>query len=285
MKKNRLFLITLLIMLCSVAAAVNAEPAASADDQLTAISKRIENPVNKISTVPFTYQIYAGVGSDNNQSQNQLYIRPVLPIILNSDWMLISRAVIPLEISTPAYTAQGISSGGYASGIGNIVFSGYLTAREQNSKLLWGLGPVVSTPTATNLNTGNYNWGIGPAAIGVFRDGPWVVGSVINNVWSVGNVNNPENKLDWQFFAHYNLNDGWDISTSPEIFVNWNSNLANGVSLPLGFGISKTFKIDGQLCNAGVQQYYYVLHPQNGPEYMAQFVFSLIFPDYASSNH
>lgn len=281
-----------LIAMTFVATIAFATPTESAttttatEDQFTAISKRIENPVNRITTIPFNYQIYTGTGrnsdgSEGNQIQNQLSLRPVLPIILNDNWMFISRTVIPVEISTPNYNSQGISSS-YTSGLGNITLSGFLTPRNQESKLLWGFGPVVSTPTASSLNTGNYDWGLGPTLMAVYRTGPWVVGSIVNNVWSVGSVNNPENKMDWQFFAHYNLENGWALSTSPEIFANWTESGSNCVSLPLGFGVSKTFKVGEQICNAGVQQYYYVLHPDNGPQYMAQFTFTLVFPDYGS---
>ena len=259
------------------------------DDQMTAISKRIENPVNKISTLPFTYQVFTGNGlnsdgSEGNQLQNQLYLKPVLPFLINKDWMFISRTVIPISISTPNYTNQGVgASSGYTSGIGNITLSGFLTPRDQDSKLLWGIGPVVSAPTATNLSTGNFDWGLGPTVMAVYRSGPWVVGSIINNVWSVGSTNSTENKLDWQFFAHYNLSNGWAISTAPEIFANWTATTSdNRYTLPLGLGVSKTFKIGEQICNAGIQQYYYALHPDNGPQYMTQVSFSLVFPDYSS---
>ena len=309
MKKSVGYTLVLVLLLSFGLSAMAAEPAAEpqqpsmltiaaaelpgaklpTDDQMTAISKRIENPVNKISSLPFTYQVFTGTGlnstgTEDNLVQNQLYLKPVIPFLLNKDWMFISRTVIPIEISTPNYTNQGAGpSSGYTSGIGNITLSGFLTPRDQDSKLLWGIGPVVSTPTATNLSTGNFDWGLGPTVMAVYRSGPWVVGSIINNVWSVGSTTSTENKLDWQVFAHYNLSNGWAISTSPEIYANWTATTNdNRYTLPLGLGVSKTFKIGEQICNAGIQEYYYALHPNNGPEYMTQFSFTLVFPDYSS---
>jgi len=120
---------------------------AAEDDSMTAIGKRIENPANAIVTVPFVYQLFTGAGltsnrTEGNQLQSQLQIRPTIPFVLNSDWMFINRDVVPIEFSTPNYGNQGSEpSSGYTAGLGNITLSGFLTPRDQESKLLWGGRP------------------------------------------------------------------------------------------------------------------------------------------------
>ena len=258
---------------------------ATEDDSMTAIGKRIENPANAIVTVPFVYQLFTGAGltsnsTEGNQIQSQLQIRPTIPFVLNSDWMFINRDVVPIEFSTPNYGSQGSGpSSGYTAGLGNITLSGFLTPRDQESKLLWGVGPVISLPTATNLSTGSGNWGLGPTVLAVFKDGPWIVGSVIENVWSVGSSSKPQNLMNWQFFAHYNFTNGWALSTTPQIFANWiAASNDDRYTVPLGLGVTKTFEIGQQISSISIQEYYYVLHPTNGPQTLTQISLTLIYP-------
>jgi hypothetical protein len=49
-----------------------------------------------------------------------------------------------------------------------------------------GVGPIAASPTITNKNLGSNVRGIGPAVVAVRMDHPWVYGTLVNNVFSLG---------------------------------------------------------------------------------------------------
>ena len=58
------------------------------------IAKESENPIGNLTVLPFENYTNFGVGPHDG-TQNILEFEPVVPIHLNQDWNLITRAVIP----------------------------------------------------------------------------------------------------------------------------------------------------------------------------------------------
>jgi hypothetical protein len=77
-----------------------------------------------------------------------------------------------------------------------------------------GLGPAFTLPTASDKRLGTGKWSAGPAAVVLTIEGPWVVGTRINNQWSfVGNRGRADvNEFLLQPFAHYNFRHGWYVA-------------------------------------------------------------------------
>ncbi len=141
------------------------------------LAKAAQNPVAKLISVPFQNNFNFGIGP-NNAVQYVLNVEPVIPIGLSEDWNLITRTVVP-TINQPS-PAPGIRS---AFGLGDINPQFYFSPAK-SEKLLWGVGPTFTFPTATDPLLGAGKWSAGPTMVAVFKDGPWVLGTLLNNQWS-----------------------------------------------------------------------------------------------------
>jgi len=102
----------------------------------------------------------------------------VLPLVLNKDWLFVSRTVVPW-LSVP------LPGGVRLTGIGDIQEQMYFTQRKA-SAFVWGAGPILSIPSATLdiARTGQYT--LGPTAVGLFIHDRWLVGILANNRWRIG---------------------------------------------------------------------------------------------------
>jgi hypothetical protein len=136
------------------------------------LAKETQNPVANLISVPFQNNFNFGIGP-NDATQWVLNVQPVIPITLNKDWNLITRTIMPI-INQPSF-APGIPS---AFGLGDINPSLFLSPANAG-KLIWGVGPTMTFPTATDSLLGNGKWSAG-AEPGPARDaGPL-------GLWSTG---------------------------------------------------------------------------------------------------
>ena len=62
--------------------------------------------------------------------------------------------------------------------------------------------------------------------LSIFIDGPWVVGSLANNVWA-GSGQDRVNEMTINPFFNYNMAHGWYLAYAPLITANWMANGGN----------------------------------------------------------
>jgi hypothetical protein len=141
-----------------------------------------------------------------------LNVQPVAPFSLNEDWNLVTRTIIP-TISTPLPWGERVT------GIGDLNPTFFFSPVKPTNGIIWGAGPVFVLPTATNELTGQGKWSVGPSFVAVKIAGPWVIGALINNVWSVAGNSAREsvNQMTLQPFLNYNFPGGWYLTSSPII--------------------------------------------------------------------
>ncbi len=134
-------------------------------------------------------------------------------------------------------------------------------------------------PTATDDALGSDKWGLGPSLVLISMQGPWVLGSITNNVWSVGGSGDEDvNLFTWRPFINYNLPDSRYLTTSPLIAANWEASSGNKWTVPLGGGFGKIFRIGKQPVNAQVQGFYNVEIPEFGAEWTLRAQLRFLFP-------
>ncbi len=106
-------------------------------------------------------------------------------------------------------------------------------------------------PSATDDFLGTKKWGAGPSAVILDMNGPWVYGTLVNNVWSFAGDDSrgDVNMLTVQYFVNYNLPDGWYLVTSPIITSNWEADSGNKWTVPFGGGFGKITRIGRQPVN------------------------------------
>jgi len=240
--------------------------------ELEMLAKLAQNPVANVISVPFQNNTNFGYGPPNNKgTQNVLNIQPVVPITLSHDWNLITRTIIPL-ISQPSFTAGGSES----FGLSNISFTAFLSPANPG-KLIWGIGPVATFPTATSVNVGSKStWGLGPSAVLLTTPGHWVFGALANNVWNI--AGDSANNMLIQYFVNYNLPNGWYVTSSPIITANWNQPSGQKWVVPFGAGFGKLFKLGKLPINGNVSAYYNAVKPDIGPDWTLRVQFTILLP-------
>jgi len=250
MTKYKIMTLGLALMVTTVCFA---QEKAEIDEE--ALAQAAQNPIADMISVPFQNNMNLNVGPDD-KVQNVLNIQPVWPFPINEDWNLITRTILPV-ISQP----EIIPGYGRTVGIGDINFTAaFSPAKPTASGLIWGVGPVFLLPTASDDVLGTKKWGIGPTAVALKIQGPWVYGALINNIWSVAGDDDRAdvNQMLLQPFVNYNLSKGWYITSAPIITANWEADSDNRWTVPIGAGVGKIFRIGKQPINAQLSYYYNV---------------------------
>jgi hypothetical protein len=264
----RRIIMCLLVLGCLLLAA----PILAAEQSAEELAKKAQNPIANMISLPLQNNLNFNYGPQGSP-QNILNIQPVIPFGVGSDWNLITRTIMPV-ISQPAFTPVQDSQ----FGLGDTVFSAFLSPAK-SGKFIWGVGPIVQLPTHTDDRLGSTMWGLGPTAVGLRMDGPWVYGALVNNVWSLGGSDKTRyNNFLLQPFLNYNFGrTGTYLTTAPILTANWRT---GDWVVPLGGGAGQIFKVFGkQPVNVSLQAYYNVARPDNiGPEWQMRFQMQFLFP-------
>ena len=144
--------------------------------------------------------------------------------------------------------------------------------------LIWGAGPVVLFPTGAE-GIGADKWGLGPAVVLLTMPGNWVVGSLFSNVWSIGGSGESDvNLFTWQYFVNFNMDGGWYLTSAPIMTANWEAEVGDKWTVPLGGGVGKIFRIGRRPMNGQVSAYYNVSKPEFGADWQLRIQLQILFP-------
>ena len=252
--------------------------AAHAETSLN-LAKSTQNPIGvnpeaRHFTLPFVNYTNFGNGTTKS-TQDMLEIKPVIPFRLNNQFDFFLKTIVP-------FTHQASGTGnGYLNGLGDINPTLFIGPAE-NRHLLWGLGPTMILPTATNTALGAGKLSVGPELVLIAMPDVWTLAILTYNVWSVaGHPDRPSvNEFNFQYFITYNfVNTGWYLTTQPTITANWMTQTGNKWTLPFGAGVGRLFSIGHQPINFSVQAYDNVVRPSTGPHWTMQCTLEFLFSD------
>jgi hypothetical protein len=130
----------------------------------TDLAKQSQNPIANLISVPFQNSINFGIGP-HDRTQNLLLIEPVVPISLGNKWNLISRTIFPV-----LYQPDVESTSGGEFGLGDINESLFFSPKNPG-RIIWGVGPIVQFPTATDDVLGTGKWEAGPTVVALTMPG------------------------------------------------------------------------------------------------------------------
>jgi hypothetical protein len=260
--------------------AVGQSTAPASQSQLTNndLSKETENPVTLMITIPLRYEADFNDGPYYATKDTFELDQAVVPFRLNDDWSLITRTKLPAYSQPPKKLGDS-----WESGLGN-GYTTFFLSPAGGEGFYWGAGPVLYYPSATNTALGVNKWGSGPsvAFVSENHDSPWVLGAVVNNIWSFGEPpqsSDRTNSLLINPFISYHLGDGWSVETSPNITANWLSKTGQVWTVPIGGGIAKTFRVGNQPVKLAIDSYYNAIRPEAGNEtWLLQLTMTLLFP-------
>ena len=136
------------------------------------LAKQTQNPIADLISVPLQSNFNFGAGSKDKMIYI-LNVQPVIPIKLNDKWNVITRTIMPI-INQPSLfpTAGGLVHSTTGTGLGDINPTFFLSPAAE-SAFIWGLGPTMTLPTATDRDLGSGKFSIGPAGVVVVMQGPW----------------------------------------------------------------------------------------------------------------
>jgi hypothetical protein len=249
-----------------------AEPPPAGDDE--DLVKKTQNPVADLISVPFQNNFNFGAGSKDEMVWI-LNVQPVIPISLSENWNLITRTILPI-INQPSLF-PGMDS---AFGLGDINPTLFLSPAKP-SKFVWGVGPTMTLPTASRSLLGSGKWSAGPAAVGLFMDGPWVVGALANQQWSFAGWGDEDvNALLIQPFLNYNLPHSWYLVSAPIITANFSAGSGDHWTVPVGGGGGRLWRLGkiGLPLNTQLQAFYNAVNPDFGPDWQLRFQLQFLFP-------
>ena len=207
------------------------------------LAKQLANPVASLISVPLQNNFEFGVGLFDGFKYN-LNVQPVIPISLSEKWNMISRTIIPI-ISQSDVSAKGQSE----TGLGDVAQSIFFSPKEVKKGLVWGVGPVLLLPTATNNALGANKWAAGPNALILKLQGQWTYGALVNHMWSyAGNGLNDINATFFQPFITYANKSGASITLASENTQSWDNDIFGGFT---GIYYAKVMKFGKQMVQLG----------------------------------
>lgn len=258
--------------------ALGGRPARAADESATELAKKTQNPVADLISVPLQSNFNFNVGI-KDATVYVLNVQPVIPIKLSHEWNLITRTIVPV-INQPSLFPGPNRISGSAWGLGDINPSLFLSPAKPGA-IIWGVGPTFTLPTATDWRLGSGKFSLGPTAVALTMQGPWVIGALANNQWSVAGWGEKDvNQLLIQPFVNYNLGDGWYLTTSPIMTSNWEARSSDHWTVPVGAGVGKLFKVGKLPINTSLQAYYNVEKPKYAAEWQLRFQVQFLLPGF-----
>jgi hypothetical protein len=205
-------------------------PALAFAQDAEALAKQTQNPVASLISVPLQGNWDFGLG-DDEETATLLNIQPVMPFGVSHSTNVILRVIMPL-------TSQPGPEGTRINGLGDIVATAFFSPIK-SGRIIWGAGPVVLLPVATNNSLGSEKFGVGPSAVALTQPGKWTIGGLFNHIWSTSGAadRSDVNSTFLQPFANYNLGGGLSVGASMEASANWEAD--DTWTAPLLFNVSK----------------------------------------------
>ncbi len=237
------------------------------------LAKASQNPVSSLISVPFENNINFNAGSED-ETDYILNIKPVYPMNVSENWNLINRLIVPVISQGERAPGQGREFG-----LGDFTYQAFLSPAKPG-RIIWGVGPTLVIPTGTDDRLTSDKWSLGPSTVVLTMPGHWVLGALVQNVWSFAGDSDDQdvNQFLLQYFINYNMKGGWYLTSSPNITANWKADSENTWTVPFGGGFGRVFKIGKQPVNMKLAGYYNAERPDDGSDWTLQVSLTLLFP-------
>ena len=286
-----------------------------AEDQAAELAKQLSNPIASLISVPFQANEDFHMGPTNKGYQFKLNFQPVIPVSIGKDWNLIVRTILPVISQHDVFYRDIPSFPGLPDrilndippalrddaedearkfydrevrkhpqnrsqdGLGDTVQSFFLSPKEPGpGGIIWGVGPVVLYPTATQDLLGGEKWGLGPTFVVLKQTGGWTVGMLANQIWSVAG-NDERNNISASFvqpFITYTTKTHTTFALNTESTYDWET---SQWTVPLNLSVAQILKLGKQPVQIQLGGRYYAEGPSGAPDWGVRLTFTLLFPE------
>jgi len=261
MKKTLLVILPLLSFLLVFVPARHALAQNVSGGGSAELAQELTNPIADLITIPIQTTWDRNIGPRDDGWKLQTNIQPVIPFEVNADWNLVTRTIVPL-----IYQDDIAPHAGSQFGAGDINLSLFFSPKKPAAgKIIWGAGPVLLLPTATDDLLGAEKWGAGPAAVALTMIGPWTIGALANHVWSYAGENDRQDisSTFLQPFVAFTTPSAWTVSLQTESTYNWKT---EKWSVPVTMALSKLVRWGKVPLSLQGGIGYWAESPNSGPE-------------------
>jgi hypothetical protein len=236
------------------------------------IAMQLSNPVASLISLPLQNNFDWGGGPNGDGFQYRINIQPVIPFTLNNDWNLISRTILPYVYQEDIIGTT--SQSGFSDTVQSLFFS---PKAPTASGWIWGAGPALLVPTATDDLLGTEKWGAGPTAVFLRQQNGWTYGALANHIWSYAgdDARQDVSATFLQPFLTYTTDMHTTFSLNTESSYDWEN---SQWTVPINLGISQLLKIGGSPIQFQLAGRYYAEAPDNGPEWGLRFGITFLWP-------
>lgn len=182
------------------------------------LALKLANPLVSMISVPFQFNMMVGVGPYNG-SQLLTNFQPVIPFTIGKV-NVITRTIVPF-IENRNVFEQGATT----FGLSDINFSAFITPAKPG-KVIWGVGPAITFPTATTSYLGAEKWAAGPTAAFLKQTkSGWTYILLARQIWSFAGSKDIDNVSPFYLNPGlgYSFKSGAGLGGNFEISGDWNN--------------------------------------------------------------
>lgn len=236
------------------------------------LAKKLSNPIANLISLPLQNNLDWGGGPNDDGFQYKLTVQPVIPISLNEDWNVISRTILPYVYQKNIIDTS--SQSGLADTSQSFFFS---PVKPTKGGWIWGAGPVLQIPTATDDLLGEEKWGAGPTAVVLKQEGAWTYGALVNHIWSFAGESGRDdvNRTFLQPFMSYTTKTFTTFGLNTESSYDWER---EQWTVPINATVQQLLKVGKQPLALQLGGRYYAEGPSGAPEWGLRFQVSFLFP-------
>jgi hypothetical protein len=236
------------------------------------LAKAVRNPFAAEIQVQFSNGFDFGAAGGNGLLYT-FTLQPIIPFKLTDSWSLITQSVWPIS-SIPGSAGSGRITG---TGDSNIQF--YFSP-ERTTPFIWGFGPVLGIPTASNSLLGSGKWTLGPGFAIIRQTEHWTYGVLVNQFWSfAGGKNRGSVSLTFiQATVSFTWKNGWSLTLESQSTYNANASAGDRWTVPLEMLVSKIEKFGTRPVNLSFAVIPYAVAPSASPSVGLCLTITPLFP-------